>query len=101
MRSRLNRASFSISCWSWTRGGPPGQAEALYWLSATGAPDSVVKIGRLVKTHLQGEPEGTFPAQGVVKETGTTLEEAPQPGDGRSAKTTRSSKPDREPPSHP
>ena len=44
MRSRLNRASFSIRCWSCSSTGPAGPAVWLFWLSATGAPDSVVRV---------------------------------------------------------
>ena len=42
MRSRLKCASFSIRSWSWMRPGPPMPAVSLFWLSPTGAPDSVV-----------------------------------------------------------
>ena len=44
MRSRLNRASFSIRCWSCSSTGPAGPAVWLFWLSATGAPDSAVRV---------------------------------------------------------
>ncbi len=42
MRSRLKWASFSRSSWSCTSTGPPTPAVSLFWLSATGAPASVV-----------------------------------------------------------
>ena len=44
IRSRLKRASFSSRCWSWSRTGPRGPAVWEFWLSATGAPDSVRSV---------------------------------------------------------
>ncbi len=54
IRSRLKRASFSSRCWSWRRRGPPTPAVAEFWLSATGAPDSVVSTRCDIVTFRTG-----------------------------------------------
>src|SRR5258708_6103620 len=62
MRSRFWWASFSNRMKSCISTGPRGPAVILFWLSETGMPESVVRMGRLA-TECSCVRDTEFPAQ--------------------------------------
>src|SRR5450759_5143065 len=72
MRSRLNRASFSMRYWSCRSVGPPGPAVCEFWLSATEAPLSVVRIGL---SDIEASLRSSISARSPSSDVGLELRE--------------------------